>query len=86
MPRGLAVGSNEPVQIWDGGQWDFAEGEDFEPGEWRLLAIELKAIAVMLGGTGHATEIVHRDKKCNIMGKTFRWQFIRWRTGWRGGL
>lgn len=86
MVRGLAVGKSDPVQIWDGGPWDFEEGSDFATGEWRLLACELKAIATMLGGYGAASEIIKRNKKGDIISKTFRWQYLARQSGWRGGL
>lgn len=86
MARGLAVATSEPVQIWDGGPWDMEEGEDFEPGDWRVLACELKAIAEMLGGSGHASEIIKRDKKNNIISTTYRWQYLHRGRGWKGGL
>lgn len=85
MARALAS-SDSPFDIWDRGPWDLEEGEDFDEGEWRILACELKAIATMLGGVGSAAEIVHRDKKCNVVGRTYRWQYIAMKQGWRGKL
>lgn len=84
-PVPIADATNAPVAIWDGAPWDIIEGEDFEPGEWRHLACELRAIAEMLGGHGSAAEIIHRDKKGNVKETFFRWQYIA-RNGWRGIL
>lgn len=84
-PVPIADATNAPVAIWDGAPWDIIEGEDFEPGEWRHLACELKAIAGMLGGHGSAAEIVHRDKKGAVKERIFRWHYIA-RSGWRGVL
>lgn len=83
--RAVSDATNAPVVIWDGGVWDFEEGEDFDPGEWPKLACELRAIATMLGGHGSAVEIVHRDKKGDVKDRTFRWRYIA-RSGWRGVL
>lgn len=83
--KAVSDATNAPVVIWDGGVWDFDEGEDFEPGEWRHLACELKAIADMLGGHGSAAEIVYRDKKGAVKDRIFRWRYIA-RSGWRGVL
>ena len=84
-PVPIADATNAPVVIWDRSPWDFIEGEDFEPGEWRHLACELKAIAEMLGGHGSAAEIIRRNKDLSIKSKNFRWQYIA-RSGWRGIL
>lgn len=86
MVHAIADAKDAPIDIWDRGIWDFYEGEDFDDGEWRILACELKAIATMLGGVGSAAEIVHRDKKSKIVGRTFRWQYIAMKHGWRGRL
>ena len=83
--RAVADATNAPVVLWDGGIWDFEEGLDFEEGEWPKLAVELKAIAQMLGGHGSAVEIIHRNKDLSIKDKTFRWRYIA-RSGWRGVL
>lgn len=83
--KAVSDATNAPVVIWDGGVWDFEEGVDFEPGEWRHLACELKAIADMLGGHGSAAEIVHRDKAGKVKDRIFRWHYIA-RNGWRGVL
>lgn len=83
--RAVSNATNAPVVVWDGGIWDFEEGVDFEPGEWRHLACELKAIATMLGGFGSAAEIIHRDKAGKVKEQIFRWHYIA-RTGWRGVL
>lgn len=83
--RAVSDATNAPVVIWDGGIWDFEEGIDFEPGEWRHLACELKAIATMLGGFGSAAEIIHRDKAGKVKEQIFRWHYIA-RSGWRGVL
>lgn len=86
MARGLHVGASEPEQIWDGGPWMMEEGKDFQEGEWRHLACDLKAIATMLGGTGHAAEIVRRDKSGKVKSREFEFKYIAWGEGWRGGL
>jgi hypothetical protein len=82
----LADASDAPEQLWDGGPWDMEEGLDFPEAGWRHLACEMKAIAMILGGTGHAAEIVHRDLKGNVKSRTFRWQYLARQRGWRGGL
>jgi len=84
-PVPIADATNAPVRIWDGGPWDFFEGEDFDEGEWPTLAVELRAIAQLLGGHGSAVEIIHRNKDLTIKKKTFRWRYIA-RSGWRGVL
>ena len=83
--RAVSNAKNAPVVIWDGGIWDFEEGVEFEPGEWRHLACELKAIATMFGGFGSAAEIIHRDKAGKVKEQIFRWHYIA-RSGWRGVL
>lgn len=85
VPTPVADATNAPVRIWDGGPWDFFEGEDFDPGEWPTLATELKAIAQMLGGHGSAVEIIKRKKDLTVLSRTFRWRYIA-RSGWRGVL
>lgn len=84
--------------LWDRGPWDLTPGEDFGQGvagqgvprddvdEWRSWAVHMKAIAKLLGGSGHAAEIVHRNRAGEITGRTFRWQYIAWGHGWRGTL
>lgn len=86
MARGLAVATNDPVQLWDGGPWDIEPGVDFEEADWRILACQLKAIATMLGGSGHASEIVRRNKKGDVISRTYRWTYLHRGRGWRGGL
>lgn len=86
MPQPLADATNAPVDIWDGGPWDFEEEEDFDKGEWPKLACELKAIASMLGGHGSAAEIIHRNNKGGVKRRIFRWQYLARESGWRGGL
>lgn len=86
MARGLHVAPSEAEQIWDGGPWMMEEQVDFQEGEWRHLACDLKVIAMMLGGTGHAAEIVRRDKAGKVKSREFEFKYIAWTDGWRGGL
>lgn len=83
--KAVSDATNAPVVLWDGGVWDFEEGEDFDEGEWPTLACELRAIATMLGGHGSAVEIVRRNKNMSIKDRIFRWRYIA-RSGWRGVL
>lgn len=86
MVHAVADARDAPINIWDRGIWDFYENEDFDIGEWPKLACELKAIAAMLGGFGSPAEIVYRDKSSVVVGRTFRWQYIAMKNGWRGAL
>jgi hypothetical protein len=83
----VADATDAPVVIWDRSIWDFVEGEDFEPGEWRFLACELRAIAAMLGGHGSAVEIVRRSKDLSVNETVYRWRYIALGPdAWRGIL
>mgnify|MGYP001617180849 FL=1 len=87
MPVPIANAANAPVRLWDRAPWDIIEGEDFEDGEWRILACEMKAIAEMIGGYGSAAEIIHRNRDLSIKNTIFRWQYIATRKqSWTGGL
>lgn len=86
MAGGLHVSSSEPEQLWDGGFWRMEEGIDFQEGEWRHLACDLKVVAAMIGGTGHAAEIIRRNKANEIISRDYEFKYIAWADGWDGGL